>query len=348
MTRRNTRASAHEAPGALLQFARVELLAAVGRAEETIWLASPFLSRPIAKRLVESANRSKAPEKRLLTALNPMSVRAGALDPAGLQLLRSAGFVIATISNLHAKVAIIDDQWGLVGSGNLTNAGVGPGGPAAHKARANFELGVVLDSDQIARATRILGRWWQLATEVTPQLLAAYDALPRFRRAQGHPIDQGPELLPPSNDWVENFFAEDASAASSRRYWMKAAYYRRGQDEDGWWRRGWISDRRRAPYRAGDLIVLYLGGDGSPQCCPSVLKVLAEAVEDSDFVQTHGRGAEDRKYPYVTRTECLFDIPIGQAPRPEAFNIDPRSTQPGYRGLSHQQFEAAVRAMTSA
>jgi hypothetical protein len=53
----------------------------------------------------------------------------------------------------------------------------------------------------------------------------------------------------------------------------------------------------------------------------------------------------DRRWPFVVRTRCLLDVPIESAPHPRDFSIDPRSTQPGYRGLSALQFEAAVRAM---
>jgi hypothetical protein len=54
-----------------------------------------------------------------------MSVRTGVLDPKGLRDLTKAGFAVATIPNLHAKVALVDGGWGLVGSGNLTEAGLG-------------------------------------------------------------------------------------------------------------------------------------------------------------------------------------------------------------------------------
>jgi hypothetical protein len=149
----------------------------------------------------------------------------------------------------------------------------------------------------------------------------------------------------PTNRAVEDLLGGDN--ATTLKYFMKAAYYRPGQDEDGWWRRGWISDRMRPPYRIGDLIVLYLGGDGSPKCCPAVLKVNSEAIEDGDFVERHGRGADDRRWPFVTRTECVFDLPTAVAPRPAAFGIDARSTQPGYRRMSREQFEGALTAMTS-
>jgi len=61
-----------------------------------------------------------------------------------------------------------------------------------------------------------------------------------------------------------------------------------------WWLTGWISDRKRPPYEIGDLIVLYLGGDGSPQSCPAILEIRAVAREDAEFVELHGRGAADR------------------------------------------------------
>lgn len=332
--------------GRLVTFARTELFAAIRRAESSISLVSPFLSRPVADRLAAVADESNAASRRLITALNAFSVRAGVLDPSGLASMYYAGFEIRNVANLHAKVALVDGAWGLVGSGNLTNAGLGPDASECH-ARANVELGVVLTHQQVAAASRLFEQWWAIARCVSREDISAYEALPRFPRDRDRLADEVPEVEVPTNDAIESILVEPEAIAAARKYWMKAAYFRRGQDADGWWLRGWISDRRRAPYRVDDLVVLYLGGDGSPQCCPAILRVLKEPREDADFVEHHGRGPVDRKWPFVTETQCVFDIPIRQAPRPEAFGIDPRSTQPGYRRLSRDQFEEAARALTS-
>lgn len=155
--------------GRLITTARFELIAAIASAEHSVRLASPFLSRRAASLVARAASGSDLADRRLLTALDQMSVRTGVLDPKGLRDLANAGFAVATIPNLHAKVALVDGGWGLV--------------------------------------------------------------------------------------------------------------------------------------------------------------------------------AGDRRWPHVTETSCVYEVPIETAPRPASFGIDARSTQPGYRGLTRDVFERAIRAM---
>lgn len=326
----------------MVSFARPHLLAAIEAARLSVWLASPFLSRPAARSIASSVQARSAPmDRRLLTALDPQSVQAGALDPRALRDLATVGFEIRTIRNLHAKVSIADASWGLVGSGNLTGAGLGGSGEVPSGQNTNVELGVLLSQPQIAHATQLYADWWASADLVSLETIARYEALPRFPRQRGSSLPRGPMLLPP----VDAVVAEMMSNAQTRRHWMKAAYHRPGQDKDGWWKRGWISDRRSPPYSIGDRVVLYVGGKGSPKCCPAILEVRTLPREDADFVAANDGGDADRRWPFVVRTTCLLDVPLATAPHPRAFSIDPRSTQPGYRGLSAHQFEAAVRAL---
>lgn len=330
-------------PAKLLAVARPELLSAVKRASSSIWLASPFLSLDVARVLAEATGPSRELDLRLLTALDGRSVSAGVLAPKALRVLRNHGFAVGTIRNLHAKVALVDASWVLVGSGNLTNAGLGYQNDEAPQ--MNVELGVTLGPELTAQAVAMYERWWTVAEPVSNDLIDLYDSLPRWQSPWTRPLEAGPILAAPMNEKLEKVLAEDEAAEHGRGYWMKAAYYRPGQDEDGWWRRGWISDRKHPPYAVGDLVVLYLGGDGSPQSCPAVLEITAPPREDADFVEANGRGPEDRKYPHVTGTACLMDMPTEDAPRPEHFGIDSRSTQYGYRRLSREQFEGAAQTM---
>jgi phosphatidylserine/phosphatidylglycerophosphate/cardiolipin synthase-like enzyme len=97
--------------GELVTYARTELLAQVRQAKERVWLASPFLSRPVAEEIVAAVTESSAVERRLLTALVPDSVRTRVLDPAGLEALLDAGFELSSVPNLHAKLSLIDSSW---------------------------------------------------------------------------------------------------------------------------------------------------------------------------------------------------------------------------------------------
>src|SRR5206468_11120384 len=98
--------------GELVTYARTELLARIRVARHRVWLASPFLSKPVADQLVTAVEESSAGERRLLTALVASSVQARVLDPDGLETLLDAGFEICSVPNLHAKVSLIDSSWG--------------------------------------------------------------------------------------------------------------------------------------------------------------------------------------------------------------------------------------------
>ena len=55
--------------GSLLDFARDDLIESVRRAGQRAWLASPFLSKSVAKLIAEAAEFSGAADLRFITAL---------------------------------------------------------------------------------------------------------------------------------------------------------------------------------------------------------------------------------------------------------------------------------------
>ena len=123
----------------MVTFARRRLLQQIRSAKDRIWLVSPFISAPVAASICTAAAESRASERRLLTALDARSVQCGVLDPAALSLLRDCEFEIASVDNLHAKFMLVDSAWGLIGSGNLTGAGMG-----GEDGGGNYEMGVLL------------------------------------------------------------------------------------------------------------------------------------------------------------------------------------------------------------
>jgi PLD-like domain len=325
--------------GGLRTFARGELLRQIASAKSTIRLASPFLSRPVAEELVNPADASTAAEKRLLTALVAGSVRIRALDPEALHLLKEAGWQIRSIRNLHAKVSLIDSDWGLVGSGNLTNAGLGS------TERGNVELGVVLNSAQIELAASLYDGWLDEAETVTDVDIERFSAMPKSRGIHGAEEGIGPALAIAEASELERILGTEDP---QRRYWVKANYHRRSTDGQGWWQRGWISDWRRASYRKGDLILLYLGAkyDG-PRKCPVVARVIKESRYDPEFVRRFDPEAGDR-WPYVTGIECVFEVPASQGVPLAAFKVTPNGLQGGHKQLSLAQFETAAQYLLSA
>jgi phosphatidylserine/phosphatidylglycerophosphate/cardiolipin synthase-like enzyme len=199
--------------GELVTYARTELLTRVRCAVQRIWLASPFLSKPVADEIAIAAEESSATERRLLTALVASSVQTRALDPSALETLLDAGFEICSVTNLYAKASLIDTTWGLVGSGNLTNSGLGS------EERANVELGVILDAGQIATAAELFTRWWDRANPVGANVLAEYAALPRLKKSFGQPFAYGGPVAVALPQSFEDILAEDEVAALGRGYW---------------------------------------------------------------------------------------------------------------------------------
>lgn len=324
--------------GELVTYARTELLARIREAEQQVWLASPFLSRPVADEIVTAVEESAASDRHLLTALVAGSVQTRVLDPNALETLLDSGFEICSVPNLHAKVSLIDTTWGLVGSGNLTNSGLGSEG------RANVELGVVLNAEQIATAAELFARWWDDGDPVGAGVLAEYAALPRLKRSPGQPLAHGSPVgvgLPQS---LEEILAEDELTALGRGYWVKSNHQR--HDDPTWWKRGWISDWRQASYEIGDLIVLYLSAkEGGPAICPAAVRVTERSEFASEWIAEHGDPKAAKQWPYRTGIELVGEVPIESGARLDEFGLSGQSVQGGYCSITRQQFEEALRAM---
>lgn len=325
-------------PGDLVTFARGELLQQIEGARERVWLASPFLTTPIAHHIAKAVKRSATKERRLLTALVGGSVRVRALDPKALLILRDAGFVIASIRNLHAKVSIVDSSWGLIGSGNLTNAGLGS------TERGNAELGVVLDSTQIGEAVAIFNGWLEEADPVDGERIEEFDALPRISRQEEREA-VGPVIEPPQTGALEQILAEDETTARSRSYWVKSAYHQ--PDDEDWWHRGWISDSSPLPkYKVGDLIVIYLPKKNSgPRLCPAVLRATTEPRDDRAWVIEHRDLEAANQYPFVTETAFVADVPASRGVPLEFIGKTGQSVRRGNCSITRAQFETLAHAM---
>ena len=327
-----------ENKGNLVTFARGELLRRIRGAQERVWLASPFLTAPIANHIVKAVDRSGAKERRLLTALVGGSVRVRALDPKALLILREAGFEIASIRNLHAKVSIVDSRWGLIGSGNLTSAGLGS------TERGNAELGVVLDAAQIGEAAAIFAGWWAKADSVSRGRIEEFDALPRVERHEGEVEDFGPAVEPAQTAELDEILAEDDAVANSHRYWVKSAYHQ--PDDEDWWHRGWISDALLPKYEKGDLIVIYLGArNNGPKSCPAVVRAASDPRRDRDWVISHRDPEAADQWPFVTETVFVADVPVTQGVPLELIGKNGHSVQRGNCSITRKEFEIVASAM---
>jgi len=327
-------------PGDLVTFARGELLRQVEGASKRIWLASPYLSAPIASHLINSAAMSSAVQRRLVTALVPGSVRVSALDPKALLILEEGGFEITSIRNLHAKLSIVDSQWGLVGSGNLTNAGLGS------TSRGNAELGVILDQAQIEAAAAIFTGWWEEAKPVSRELIEEFDKIERVGASPGEVKAYGSVVEPSQTDDLEQILAEDKATAYSRGYWIKSAYH--APENPDWWHRRWISDALPPKYAVGDLIVIYLGkkNDG-PQLCPAVVRAVSNPRDDRQWVVSHRDEEAADQWRHVTETTFVADVPIAEGVPLSLIGKNGRSIQRGNCSITREEFETLAQAMRS-
>lgn len=320
----------------MVTFARRRLLRQIGSAKARIWLVSPFISAPVAAAICTAAAESRAPERRLLTALNSRSVQCGVLDPAALSLLQDCEFEIASIDNLHAKFALVDSAWGLIGSGNLTGAGMG-----GEDGGGNYEMGVLLTRGQIEVARGIVAGWWRRAEPVSAERIAEYAALPKFPASPLGSV--GPTIVPPQAAGLEEILAEDAETAASRRYWINSNYH--NPNDETWWKREWVSDATKRSYEEGDLLVIYLGKtNGGPQLCPAVVSVTEACRYDPEFVIEHRDAEAAKKWPYVTPVSVVAGVsPWAGVPLAVAGKTH-LSVENGCK-LTRGEFEAVARAM---
>lgn len=322
---------------------RIELVTAASEtllwrlrfASDRIWLASPYVSLTAAARIAQEAGQTC--ERRLLTAVSETSVRTGALSAKGLLELQADGFEIASLANLHAKLSLVD-SWGIIGSGNLTGAGLGLGG------EGNLELGVELSETQSLSAAAIFTRWWQRADPVPASELKRLAALP-VQIPKGGSSTKGPKLPLDGAENLEAILAEDSDTAASRGYWIKANYHR--HDQEDWWRRGWISDHRRASYAIGDLIVLYLSArNGGPARCPAVVRAMTKIRHDPNFVLAEGDAEAIPQWPFVTETTRIAQIlPATDGIKLDIMGKTPKSLENGYCSITREQFETGARAL---
>lgn len=236
---------ATESGGELVPFARGRLLQRIEAARQRIWLVSPYLTLPTAIRIGDAATKSGASEKRLVTALTPRSAQVGTLEPKALARLQECDFAIASLVNLHAKVSLIDDSWGLVGSGNLTGAGLGD-----DESGGNYELGVVLTPAQIDDALKLVADWWAKAEAVSSEDIAWHAALPKLPKSPSGGV--GPKLPLPRSEKLAEILAEDPATAASRSYWINTNYH--DPKNERWWKRNWVSDSSPKSYELTDLL----------------------------------------------------------------------------------------------
>lgn len=328
------RASSWLEPGDLSSHTAEALIDRVAAARERVWLASPFVSDYFAKRICDRLPRNGKLDLRLIVALNGSGVENGTLNLAALRRFRKAGFVLGNVTNLHAKVSIVDSDWGLVGSGNLTKAG---------QNATNVELGVVLYPQQHAQARSMFDAWWHDAEQIEPGDIAAFEgwrkSLPS-RKSYPPPPKHGKPIRVPEHSDANS--PDEITGATG--FWVKAMYYRPDHDNPEWWRKlDRVHDAPGRPkggpqYKVGDRLVIYLR---ETQSCPAIVRVTATArfapAESNKDLPDY----ELDRWPWLTRVEMVASRPLKEAVSKETLEIDPLGLQNGRKKLRRELYERA-------
>lgn len=315
------------------------LFSALEAARSNVLLASPYLGARIAFRLAGLAAHSSA-SWQLLTALDPWAAAGGYLAQPGLRALLDAGVEVRDLRRLHAKTYLVDDVFGLIGSANLTDTGLGGG------ARPNAELSAHLDKQGVAKARAVVEAWWHEAEPIDAERLDAFaaevDGLPRFPRtppAPTAPTDRADGL-------VEQLLSDTRDP--ERKLWVKAQTL---HDQLAPWRGPhWFSNhggRGRPRIETRDLVAVY----STPHHgIIAIVEVTSDSREDPDFVRRQRGWASDDlvKHPWVNHTAPRLVPTDLTVVDPVAAGMSAgqlSSLQGGWTGLQPEMFTLIIRAL---
>jgi hypothetical protein len=331
--------------GALVGSSLDALDAALRSSQDSVRIAAPFLSLPVAQLMVRATRFGSPSVRRLLTALNEPATDGGYLDPWAITEFERSEFEIRSLRNLHAKAVLIDNDWGLIGSGNLTEAGSNGG---------NAELGIVLTPDQAASATSdFFDKWWRAAHPIDPKYLEKLRnrvrrrAPARERRHHG----QGGFFRAQPGTALEQYRVDPRNSG----YWLKIMYGDEDRSRAATWRRKrWVNDRhtdtpagpaRRPSYAIGDLLVVYLSR-GERQACPAIMRVVGSPEFKPRTVAADSPG-DEAKWAWVTPVECVVARSLSRSPTLADIGVDPRSVrQQSHIRLSPDSYRLALTALT--
>lgn len=310
-----------------------ELFEALDSDSGQVTLASPYLSEPVALRLAELAERSRH-EWYLLTCLDPRAAANHYLSIAGLTRLLEAGVMIQDCPQLHAKAYVVGTSFAMIGSANLTGAGLGSA------QASNLELSVTVPRSDVPRVQSILDQWWDEGFEVGQ---ADIDRLERQAAALPPDPRPGPPAPRPRTDLSA---VVDQLLKEARRddvgLWIKTL--NNTPDPDDWVSDGWFSSGKRPSCAPGDLVLLYSKEEHG---CVAVVEIAHSAEEDPDLVADHLGEDAGRRWPWVNiaRPRFMPYDPIAVTARD--LDIKPQRLQGGPKRLQFNEFESGVRALAA-
>ena len=297
-----------------------------------VLLVSPYLSYRVCERLAHLASAVPGAWT-LVTCRNVAAVNTGHLNVPGLRRLLGAGVNLEHADQLHAKTYLVGDGFGLIGSANLTERGLGSAG------QPNRELGVRLNADEIADTRAIILGW-----DRTPITSADLDQLEDEARQWSKPPRTRKQTTKPTISTVDRLIAD---ARDGRELWVKAEYGKRDpQHYQGPSTFASPSPKRRPSFKPGDLAIIYSQGI---HACYAVVELTDEPTYDPEFLHSQGASAEDSaRWPWISHTIPRL-IPESTAEvSSEEIGVSARALQNGHVRIDLAGFTAAVRALEDA
>lgn len=267
----------------------------------------------------------------MLTHLNARAAAHGSLHLDGLEDLLTSGVQIRTLPRLHAKLYLVDDAVGFVGSANLTTSGLG--GDEGH----NRELTIALSAEPRAAAVLQFDTWWNQGTDVTKATLRACARKAAKVRVTftGEPTDADPGEVATADELLRE--------AENVQVWIKAVYRDTTTADNPWSASPWFGspDAGRPGFKPGDLVLLYAKG---AKRCNAVLEVAADSRRDPDFAMAQGVPAEAAaRWPWVTPITARLQVPVARGVPLERLGVTGQSLQPGHRRMPVGGLALALR-----
>ncbi|QTG81748.1 hypothetical protein [Arthrobacter crystallopoietes] len=301
---------------------------AVAAIDGNVVLASPYLAIEVCRQLAFAAKESRY-SWQLLTCLDPSAVANGYLSLTGIKDLMESGVRVCHVPRLHAKAYLVGTR-GLVGSANLTGAGLGS------SAASNFELGIDLSADQVAEAKLVIATW--PASDVTPKdldaVLAKAKDLTGAQQVPSGDLDADSAL-----HFAERLLSD---ARDGRGLWVKLEY---GEPKLGGWCRQslFASPAKGKPgFKPGDLVFICAAATGD---CYAVVEVTREAeLKPDDYVASREQAAVER-WPWINRTKPRLVPDELMALKLDELGASKQALQNGHVRLKLDQFAAGVRAL---
>ncbi len=294
------------------------LLKLAESAEQRVILVSPFLSIPVARALSKIAKPSRA-SWTILTHLEVNSVASGHLSVDALKILADAYVRVLHLDRLHAKAYVMDDV-AIVGSGNLTWAGLG----SPDSSSPNTELNYLLSNAESLETIAEVLNWVSYSDEVSGKRLDEIEAQAKKIVVQRLPkTKQG---------------GRKASDVLDRSIWAKLHYG--SADWDRWRDEAWFSNGKRASIKRGDLILIAAQENSAIH---AIVEATSDVRYDLDVLLDADYSEENAKrWPWVTDTTPWLIPPNGVLLSYKDLDIRGSSLQNGYRRIGVAEFSKAV------